>query len=407
MRSRIFMDTKDNAASVVSKPIVLRVLNGLLNGCEFVFNSERLLVVVGEGSSSTSLEPFSTLPDDTLFIPQDGESINFEIIRNKGDETELTLRELRGAESRVRPLSLNSRIQVGGIIFALREENKKWQPDVLGLHSEEPINRVTIAFTEKKRLALTFLIVISCIAIIALSYYWHNKKVDVNVIKLENALLANRDSVKILQGRDNITYIIAEDQRKAAWVNKTIDNSHYQGSFKVIVSEKEVERIYSWLKDYMPRLKYFRLQLNDGLTPKLLISKQRSNLDDEQKIEISTVLMNVIPYAKKIEIEEANDTDLINHAEEKLKMLGVNFKRSKANDYISYTVQGELSDSDLTRLQHVIDEFYHQWGREFIQFNISLENNDMKGKSFSYGEYNYIKPEPGQWFFNSEQRSKL
>ncbi|MFQ6283755.1 PrgH/EprH family type III secretion apparatus protein [Yersinia enterocolitica] len=396
------MDTKDNTTSVVSKPKVLRVLNGLLNGCEFVIVSERLLVVVGADSGANSLETIAELPDDTLFIPQNENGTNFEILLNKEDENDVRLRELTEDEPKISSISLNSRVQVGNVIFAIGEQDKKWMPDVLGYVIEKTIDESKQSATEKKRNRFYSILAVLIFIIVSSVTYWFYDSMDSHLRRLNKVLVNTKKELILAHGRDNITYVFAENERKAIWANQVIERGDYTGSVRVIFPEKESERIYSWLSNYIPKVKYFRLQLNNTLTPRLLISKQRSNLTTEQIEEIRTQLMSIMPYAKSVEIVEINDTDLISQAEEELGALSLSYKRNQMNDYISYSIEGELNDSELIRLQYFVDGFYHQWGREFIRFNVSLEDNYLKDKSFSYGNYNYVKSGPGQWLFRKE-----
>nr|WP_241391626.1 PrgH/EprH family type III secretion apparatus protein [Yersinia frederiksenii]ULG19984.1 type III secretion system protein PrgH [Yersinia frederiksenii] len=390
--------------SVVSKPKVLRVLNGLLNGCEFIIDSERLLVVVGTDSVSASLESFVELPSDTIFIPQNENGINFEITLNQDDENQISLRELGGDEPTIRNISFNSRVQVGDVIFALREKDDKWESDILGLSIENPINGSKWTLSGRKKNVFIYVIVVFFFLIVSGTGYWFYNTVDSNMKRLNKTLANSNNELRLIQGNDRIVYVFTEDQRKAIWVNQVIERGDYTNAVRVIYPEKETEHIYSWLNDHLPNLKYFRLQLDNVLIPRLMVSKQRSHLTDNQMAEMRTQLMSVMPYAKDVEILEINDNDLINQAEEELGSLGLDYKQKKTNDYISYSVGGELGDGELIRLQSFVDNFYHQWGREFIRFNISLENDNLKDKSFSYGDYDYVKLGPGQWLFKNEER---
>ncbi|HDL6960610.1 TPA: PrgH/EprH family type III secretion apparatus protein [Yersinia enterocolitica] len=401
------MDSKDNTTSVVSKK-VLRVLNGLLNGCEFVIDSERLLVIVGADSWTNPLEPFIELPDDTLFIPQNEDGINFEVIFSLDDEHTVQLRELRGEESILRNISLNCRVQVGDIIFALCQQGDIWESDVLRYPIENPISDTTNTCVEKKHTVFISIMVVAVLLMVSFAFYLFYDNIDNHIRRLNKVLVNNNNELRMIQGSDKVMYVFAEDQRKAIWVNQAIERGDHTSAVKVIYPEKETERIYVWLNDHMPKLKYFRLQLDNALIPRLLVSQQRSQLTVGQIAEIRTQLMRLMPYVKNLEVVEINDNDLIGQAEEALEAIGLNFKRNKANDYISYSVGGELNDSELIRLQSFVDNFYHQWGKEFIRFNIALEDDYLKDKSFSYGDYNYVKSGPGQWLFkNEEKRSNL
>ena len=65
-------------------------------------------------------------------------------------------------------------------------------------------------------------------------------------------------------------------------------------------------------------------------------------------------------------------------------------------------IEGELNDGELVRIQSFIDDFYHQWGKQYIRFNVALKQNDLKDKSFSYGDFNYTKSGPGNWIFTNQ-----
>ena len=393
------MDIKSSSASVVLKPKVLRVLNGLLNGCEFAIDSERFLVVVGSDTGFSSIEPFTMLPDDTLFIPQDEEGINFEIITGEEDGEGVKLRELNGTEATERNIALNCRVQVGRVIFALRGKEDEWSSDILGETTEKPVNKQK-GIQTKRRLCVFAISTGMIITLIASGLgYWLYSDWDNDINRL-NKILANQYS--IMQGSDKALYIYSEDQNKAIWVNKLIKPQDFESTINVIYPEKEKERIYSWLRDNMPKMKYFCVHIDNTWIPKLLISKQRSHMSEQQLIDAVIKLKVAIPYAKDIEIIDVSDDYLVNQAEEGLSTLGIHYKHNKVNDYVTYSIVGELSDSELIRLQHFIDGFYHQWGKGFINFNISLEDNFLKNKSFGYGEYNYMKSGPKQWIFRNE-----
>ncbi len=76
-----------------------------------------------------------------------------------------------------------------------------------------------------------------------------------------------------------------------------------------------------------------------------------------------------MPYIKDIKVVEIDDKQLVLEAEQGLRSLGIKYSKKHVGDYYSYNINGELNDSEILRLKYFINEFYRQWGREYVIFN--------------------------------------
>lgn len=115
----------------VSEPMVLRLLNGMLNGCEFALKTERVLVIVSGSTDSELLSATEGLPDDTIFLPFSENGVNFEIECYIDSDDTVRIRELYGDNTLENKVSLNKVVDVSGTRFALKRAGDQWSAEVL------------------------------------------------------------------------------------------------------------------------------------------------------------------------------------------------------------------------------------------------------------------------------------
>ncbi|PKE88545.1 hypothetical protein CW273_14375 [Escherichia coli] len=58
-----------------------------------------------------------------------------------------------------------------------------------------------------------------------------------------------------------------------------------------------------------------------------------------------------------------------------------------------------LSDSELNKINNYVDEYYKQWGKQYVRFNVNLKNQDTNNSSFSYGDSRFEKSQGSNWTF--------
>lgn len=380
----------------------LRLLNGVLNGCEFKIDSSRVLVIVSDISQTNNLSPLDDLPTDTIFLPVNEGGINFELVFDSEDtnENSILIRELNESGAYEKYVSYNNVIQVGELFFAVKRASEEWSDVVLNAKKLSKKEKRQLISTAGKHYILVYF-AITTLFLVLIAFCMHIYNSETHYMRRLSELLQNRELI-FTEGRDHILYVVAKDENRAIWANQVIERGDFSKSrVKVISPNDEIQRIYLWLGDNYPKLQYFRIQLGRSLVPILLVSWQRTKLTKGQLESMRVRLMELLPYVNNINIVLVDDNDLIQEAEQSLQSLGVQYVKESNDNYISYNITGELTDSELLRLKLFINNFYRQWGTEFIIFNVSLQSDPLKDKSYLTGENHFIKNSQNQWTFTT------
>ena len=64
-----------------------------------------------------------------------------------------------------------------------------------------------------------------------------------------------------------------------------------------------------------------------------------------------------------------------------------------------FNIIGTLSDSELNKINNYVDEYYKQWSKQYVRFNVNLKNQDTNNSSFSYGDNRFEKSQGSKWTF--------
>lgn len=386
----------DKKLSVETKPYVFRILNGIMAGCEFLISTERALIIVGNDKLEL-LDPLSTLPTDTFYIPVNGTGFNFEIIVKNSNPRTIVIRELSNDVNNETTINLNERFQINDFIFAVKEENDEWDHSVLGLPS-------VIETTPKKNSKLIFFSIISiivvCISIISyISISLYNS--DESQQKKLNRILVNNDrEYTLLKGRDGIFHIFVENERASLWVIQSIKRGDFNSPTRIFYPSQESKRVAGWLATHYDVFRFVRLQFDDPQYPLLIVSQRdsRQALPDLKIVEED--LLKIMPYASKAMIKIMNDETIIKEAQEGLNAIGLAYSYNKEKSLTNFLISGNLNDSQLQRLQTFVTGFNYKWGGELVKFNVELEDDRLHSNSINYGEMQYLKSGSNRWTFN-------
>lgn len=384
--------------------IIIRFLNGFLNGCEYKISAERLLVVCVPEAEFVPESPLTELPEDTLLIPKCGKGGNFELIVPSEPEALVVLRELDvdGAINE-RAIELNKKILVGDLCFAIKQKNDMWDAAIISQAVVVKKDSGIIGLIVTKNLCSIFLTIGIFASIIIAIFIVLNSKEDRSIRKLNTLLAIEKMDYQLLQGRDGVVYVITRDQKQAVWVSQIIDRGGgLHEVTRVIYPDSEALRTENWLSDNYSELKFFKISFDTPATPVVWISSSRTKKSKGELSTITRELLKIIPYANKIQLFYIDDSEPIEQAKAGLSALGFQYVNKQTSDYIGFTVNGELNDSELIRLQSFVQNFYRKWGRIYIKFNINLRNDKVESKSFRYGDVQYAKSSDNEWFFQTK-----
>ncbi|HFV4508107.1 TPA: PrgH/EprH family type III secretion apparatus protein [Escherichia coli] len=374
----------------------IRLLSGPLNGCEYEILNGRVLVIVGNDVSLGRSDSFSELPENTIVIPYGELTGSFEVIITTDPDLVVTIRELTAQEPEDRTLTLNQQIEVLGLKFAVKVKNEVWQYSIPGI-VENNITSTRQHFfrsTLFKYVTLFFLF-----AIIFIVFYIVNASNDPQLRHIDKILVNKNRNYEILYGRDHVIYINTNSLDEAVWVKQALEKNQPGKPVRVINPDDESIRIFSWLADNFPDLQYFKLQLLDASNPRLTVSKQRNAITQQLIDNLIKGLLQTMPYASNISIAVLDDNVLESQAIETLSAIGLSYEKYKTANNVYFNIIGTLSDSELNKINNYVDEYYKQWGKQYVRFNVNLKNQDTNNSSFSYGDNRFEKSQGSKWTF--------
>ncbi|QSZ85626.1 PrgH/EprH family type III secretion apparatus protein [Escherichia albertii] len=393
------MENNDNALSQeFMESYAIRLLSGPLNGCEFEITNGRLLVLVGDNASLGQSDSFPELPENIITIPYGDSTGSFEIIITTAPELIIAVRVLSEQQPDNIYLALNQQIEVLGLKFVIKQKDVIWQYTIPS--AEDRRHRFScrlLANIISPKLVIVSL-VIFIIFITYLSFTYHSAN-DYQVSHIDKILSNKNKNYAILYGRDDIIYINTSSQDEAVWVKQALEKSQPAKPVRVIDHNDETARIYAWLADNYPDLQYFKIQLSPANNPRLTVSKQRNTITKQLIDNIITGLLNEMPYATKISIAILGDNILEAQAIDTLSSIGVTYEKYKTANNVYFNIIGSLSDSELNKINDYVDEYYKQWGKQYIRFNINLQNQDVNNSSFGYGDNRFEKSQGSKWIF--------
>ena len=342
----------------------IRLLSGPLNGCEYEILNGRLLVIIGNDVSLGRSDAFSELPENTIVVPYGELTGSFEIIITTDPDLVVTFRELTAQEPEDRTLTLNQQIEVLG--------------------SSKLFKYVMLFFL---------------FAIIFIAFYIVNASNDPQLRHIDKILVNKNRNYEVLYGRDHVIYINTNILDEAVWVKQALEKNQPGKPVRVINPDDESIRIFSWLADNFPNLQYFKLQLLDASNLRLTVSKQRNAITQQLIDNLIKGLLQTMPYASNISIAVLDDNVLESQAIETLSAIGLSYEKYKTANNVYFNIIGTLSDSELNKINNYVDEYYKQWGKQYVRFNVNLKNQDTNNSSFSYGDNRFEKSQGSNWTF--------
>lgn len=374
----------------------IRLLSGPLNGCEYEILNGRVLVIVGNDVSLGRSDSFSELPENTIVIPYGELTGSFEVIITTDPDLVVTIRELTAQEPEDRTLTLNQQIEVLGLKFAVKGKNEVWQYSIPGIVENNITSTRQHFFSSTlfKYVTLFFLF-----AIIFIAFYIVNAGNDPQLRHIDKILVNKNRNYEILYGRDHVIYINTNSLDEAVWVKQALEKNQPGKPVRVINPDDESIRIFSWLADNFPDLQYFKLQLLDASNPRLTVSKQRNAITQQLIDNLIKGLLQTMPYASNISIAVLDDNVLESQAIETLSAIGLSYEKYKTANNVYFNIIGTLSDSELNKINNYVDEYYKQWGKQYVRFNVNLKNQDTNNSSFSYGDNRFEKSQGSKWTF--------
>ncbi|WP_260955015.1 PrgH/EprH family type III secretion apparatus protein [Pseudomonas citri] len=380
------------------QPCVLRILNGPLQGCEFLLSEGTTLFVVGAMDLLGGDAGSASIPAQTLFVPLEAGGCNFEVLADQATADGLPLR-LLGESVEIRHCAFQARVQIGSLQIALRPEYQPWAPDCLGQGSDTPSEAATFVSGRAPwmRWGAAALALVVLAAMLGL-WSMPQPKPETDIRALITGASAQ---VQVLAGRDHAVYVFVDSERDAGWSRQVLTR-HNALSGKVLMRDQERRRLEQVLVDQDPQLAWHFLDMRDPSTPRLLLSGQRNVVTPDKQARLLDTLLAAAPYADDVVVQIQDDKLLADLAQGGLQRLALPFSRIEHEDSVTFAVEGNLQDAELAATSQYVDDFYRRWGDRYVHFTVALKDDALKGKSFQTGPQGYVKTSASSWFFSKQ-----
>jgi len=391
-----------------SHELTLRMLNGMLSGVEFTLSAPRTLFYVGaaEGNATPSSDDIDvqSQASDTLYIPADSAGPNFSIVGSgencRGDfGIELFETPVRVLEGRFQHPST-----AGALVFAIKPAADEWCDAVLQYNGSTASLAVQ-AKPEKRRFQRLsgLLILLVSLAVLAAGAWQGWRYLDSsasarNRLSLDAMLQAPNHHFLVRQGRDQVFYVLANDEMDAAWAQQQLARSQFSHPVRVLSLQEEQARIGRWLDER--HVNYFILRMPSLDHPCLVLSLERNNRDADSIRALQQAAQAAMPYAGQVELRWQSDALLVADAEARLDKLALVYSRQgDASHGLVYVLKGEIDDGALSQLRQQISEFERSYGERYVRFVLEQREDWLKGKSYKYGVNGYVQLGPRHWYF--------
>lgn len=394
------MQTEQGKTDRPDRVAIVRLLNGILKGCEYPLSVGKTLFISADCDQLESEGAFPSFPADCVLIPADGGGVNFELICAATPDHGVLLRRLDDSGAEDVPLVSNQPIILGALALVVRSADEKWTHEVLNYQQVTPAAPVKPKAAGRAKWVLIAVAAMVCAALMVSQLNSTDARAR-EIVALTQQLGDEPGKYRMFPGRDGVLYVLADNERDAAWGRQSLVRLKSSQSIKINSHQDEKQRIEHWLSHNYPKLNLHKLQFENPTEPLLMVSRQRGQLTEAQRVDIRRGLMQQLPYAEDIRFSEVDDDIVAAQAEEGIKKLAVNYTRIDNQDSVTFVINGTINDGERQRIRYFVEEYDRQWNGKYVQFAIELKDEWLKGKSFKYGHDGYVKMTPGHWYFPS------
>lgn len=379
---------------------VIKFLNTQLAGCEYLITESETLFIVGKYDDIKEMRERLVSPG-CIFVPDDNLSLTFGICEKQG---RLYVNDSHDSVEEEKVVSFQKVYEISGVFVALRtNEDKEWSEEIRSFSLSE--TEYTILKKTKWLVIISTMLLISFVVAGFIQWY-QNGQLERKKHTLAEILGREFHTYLVNKGNDRVWYIFAKQNVDKQWAIRSIQKVDLNDEIKVIGIEEEKIRIANELRTRLPEVHFHLMRFDNPEHPELVLSSERSGVVTERDSDnLRNTLLKLIPYAKDVAILSLSDSFVAKQAEEGLRKVDAAYTRKDGENSVVFVVRGTLQDNELNALKNFTNAFKEQWNGQYINFEIELEKNWLKNKSFHYGNEGYIKMTPGHWYFPLNKES--
>lgn len=403
---------EDKHNDISGRNIVIRLINGSLRGCDFTLTTGRTLFLVCNTGELEQQHKGTITPDNTIYIPCDVASHNFEIFVPEDHDKHLVLRELHPDDIFEKQIDANKIYTIGQQKICWRNEADSFDNDLLmddahlQSNDEDNLNDSVVIINDKMQWwkLVAALVIICCVSAAGYSYLNGTKR---QVTSVSDFLDNMAGDYSVIYGKDKIIYIISASESAAEWATQSMIRKPPPYSTKILTMENEEQRINKWIESNWPQVKLHRVRLDTPEHPIIEVSAERTKLTSIEMNKFTESVTRSINYATSVSVSKVSDQSIRSLAIDGLEKLSISFTEVKNTNSITLVIRGAIDDGEFERLKKFITDYSQIWKGEYVQFAMEIKDDWLKGKSYKYGDRGYVKLSPGHWYFPRNVKKEL
>ena len=299
---------------------------------------------------------------------------------------------------------LNVPIQIGHAVIALKSVSEVWSDEVIAYSFPHPDMEATsttdaaLAVPPEKRHLPYFKLTLGgilCLASVALLF----------VLFLPSKVGTVKDTLSTLnpgitQNKNGDIYILTKTEPEAQWSENALRKSNLAANnITVLAKSVELSRMKKLLSEQV--IPFFDIKFTADFAIKILLSRERSAGSQYLDKTVQKLLFNHFPYLATVDIERVSDGVVLANARERLKSLGLYSQNDITANHVTFSINGEVDDFQLGNLRRQINEFYEQYGDEYVKFIVNLNEDPLRNRTFKTGADSYVVVPGNHWLYSN------
>ncbi|KNC09813.1 hypothetical protein AC791_14430 [Klebsiella sp. RIT-PI-d] len=412
--AHLFFCDSDSMEKQQSGSVYQHSLNTLLIPCAPGKNEKIILRQITSEEDADDIASPIKITAQRIPVEESQADCNIENDLADDDESESTNEDANeDANSDVLPLaddysvitiSLNQPVVIGNAVIALRLASDSWSSLVtqydypFSPYNEDIHSQIVLSSeSEKKRpsILLSAACAAVCIAGAALLF----------VLCSPNEVVTLKDTLSLInpaisQNINGSIYVLTKTQPEAEWSEKALRKSNVarSNSVSILAETAEISRMKKILAEHL--IPFFDIKFTSAFTVKLLLSQERSAKLQNIDQSIQKLLTFKFPYLKSINIQRVSDKTVLSNAIDRLRSLGVYSEKDISPNHVTLSISGEIDDFQLNTLRRQVDEFYDQYGDEYVKFVVNLNEDPLRNRTFKSGPDSYVVVPGNHWLYS-------
>ncbi|POT59513.1 hypothetical protein C3432_01970 [Citrobacter amalonaticus] len=302
------------------------------------------------------------------------------------------------------PVPLNQPVNIGHAVIALKPACEEWSKEVTQYYypvsaqnndAQAQVIPVPVA-EQKRRFAFKYafggLICLAGAAVL-FALFTPNK-----VGTLKETLSPINPGIS--QHKSGKIYVLTQTQPEAVWAEKALRKSNLSASnINVIAETVELARMKRILSEHV--IPFFNVKYNAStFTLNLQLSQERSAGRQHIDKTVRDLLIKEFPYLTTINIQRISDNEVLANAAERLKSMGLYSQKDIAANHVTFSISGEVDDVQLGTLRRQVNEFYDQYGDQYVKFVVNLNEDPLRNRTFKTGVDSYVVIPGNHWLYS-------